>query len=161
MKIVEFAMEKETAARKHYEQLAECAINPGLRKIFNMLADEERKHCEVVQNLKQHSGMGKETDVLRNATDFLMKTFESNKEFLCDAETLEAYRHAVSMEEESIRLYEDAYAKAEDPGEKEAFRILSEQERRHKLLVENIIEFVENPERTLEDAEFARYDPEF
>lgn len=159
MKIYEFVMEKELASKTYYENLSHCAEHPGIKKIFAMLAEEEQKHYDTVKNMKGFPGMKDATDVLKTATDFLVSTFKENQKVLCDFKTLEAYRHAIKMEEESIRLYGEAMAGASE--NEEILTLLLEQEEGHKLLLENIIEFVTKPERTLEDAEFARSDPNF
>jgi|GEM_PF-1866069 len=160
MKIHDYAMEREEAAKKHYEKLSECAKSTGIKKIFAALAEEEQKHFEFLKNAEKIEGMQKKTDLLENAEKLLVSSVKNNDEFLCNSETLKAYQKAVEMENESIRIYEKALADTNDSVEKDLFRFLADQEIKHKYLVENIIEFVTKPDRTVENAEFARFETE-
>ncbi|MBK5251903.1 MAG: ferritin family protein [Peptostreptococcaceae bacterium] len=160
MKIQDYAIEKEEAAKKYYENFSGCSKNPGIKKIFNMLAEEEQKHCDILKNIDKYDGMEKETGLLENATELLISSLKTNKESLCNSENLEVYEKAIEMEHESIRIYENAFSETDDPKAKKAFRFLADQEIKHKSLIENIIEFITKPKRTVEDAEFARLDPE-
>jgi rubrerythrin len=156
MKIQDYAIEKEEAAKKYYENLSECSKNPGIKKIFTILAEEEQKHCDILKNIGKYEGMEKETDLIENATELLVSSLKTNRESLCNSENLEAYRKAIEMEHESIRIYENAFSETDDPKAKETFRFLADQEIKHKSLIENIVEFVTEPDRTVEHAEFAR-----
>ncbi len=160
MKIQDYAIKKEEAAQKYYENLSGCSKNPGIKKIFNMLAEEEQKHCDILRNIGKYEGMEKETGLLENATELLMSSLKTNRESLCNSENIDVYEKAIEMEHESIRIYEDAFSETDDPKAKKAFRFLADQEIKHKTLIENIIEFIKKPERTVEHAEFARLDSE-
>jgi len=158
MKIHNYAMEREEAAKKYYENLSECARSTGIKKIFAALAEEEQKHFDLLKNTENREGMQKKTDLLENAEKLLVSSLKNNDEFLCNSETINAYQKAVEMEHESIKIYENAFAEANNPGEKATFRFLADQEIKHKSLIENIIEFVTKPNRTVEHAEFARFE---
>ncbi|PLX33644.1 MAG: hypothetical protein C0604_03280 [Clostridiales bacterium] len=160
MKIHDYAMEREEAAKEYYEILSECAKSAGIRKIFAALAEEEQKHFELLRNAAKIEGMQKKTDLFENAEKLLVASVKNKDEFLCNSETLKAYEKAVEMEHESIRIYENAFAETDDPAEKNTFRFLADQEIRHKSLMENIIDFVTKPDRTVEHAEFARFETE-
>ena len=158
MKIQDYAIEREEAAKKYYENLSECSKNPGVKKIFSVLAQEEEKHGAMLKNISKYEGMKKESDMLKNVKELLVSSSNPDEKVLCNSETLQAYRKAVEMEHESIRIYENAFSETDDPKEKEAFRFLADQEIRHKSVIENIIEFITEDDRTVEQAEFARFD---
>ena len=48
MDIFEFAIEKEQLAEQYYRKLAQKTSNKGFTNIFNMLADEEVKHQQII-----------------------------------------------------------------------------------------------------------------
>ncbi|HKL09857.1 MAG TPA: ferritin family protein [Clostridia bacterium] len=160
MKIHDYAMEREEAAKEYYENLSECAKSTGIKKIFAVLAEEEQKHFEILKNAEKSEGMQIETNLLEKAEKLLVSSLKNKDEFLCNSETLEAYEKAIEMEHESIRIYENAFNETDAPGEKKTFRFLADQEIKHKALIENIIEFVTKPDRTVEHAEFARFETE-
>lgn len=160
MKIQDYAIEKEEAAKNYYEDLSKCSKNPGIKKIFAMLAEEEQKHCDILNHIGNFNGMGNESSLLENSAELLISSLKTDKESLCNSESIGAYEKAIEMEHESIRIYENAFSETDDPEAKKAFRFLADQEIKHKSLLENIIEFVTKPERTVEHAEFARLDSE-
>lgn len=43
------ALMQETKARKFYEECAKIMEHPGAKKMFEFLADEERKHEALIQ----------------------------------------------------------------------------------------------------------------
>ncbi|MHC4157165.1 MAG: hypothetical protein ACYST6_19935 [Planctomycetota bacterium] len=65
MDIFEFAMEKEKLAEDYYRRLCLKTSNKGLSNILTMLADEERKHFDLVQQMRQNAPHAMtDTDVL-------------------------------------------------------------------------------------------------
>ncbi len=70
MDIFEFAMEKEKYAEQYYRQLAEKVDHTGLKSILAMLADEEAKHFQTVQQMKASASPSiAETPVLQKAKE--------------------------------------------------------------------------------------------
>ena len=52
MDIYEFSLNMEREGEEYYRLLAKNTTSPGLYKIFTMLADEEVKHCKVIESIK-------------------------------------------------------------------------------------------------------------
>ncbi len=48
--IFDFAIKCERGAGNKYEKLAEYVLDQGMKDIFNMLSDEEKKHEELLKN---------------------------------------------------------------------------------------------------------------
>ncbi|MHC4153629.1 MAG: ferritin-like domain-containing protein [Planctomycetota bacterium] len=155
MDIFEFAMQKEKLSEDYYRQLAAQTDNTGLKRIFNMLADEEAHHFSVVDQMRSKvpdklSG----TDVLSEAKEVFARMREDTKKFDFDAGQVETYKKARDIEEESRKFYLQKADEVEDPSQKGIFRKLAEEEKKHYFLLDNIIEFVCQPETWLENAEF-------
>lgn len=155
MNIFAFAMEKEKYSESYYRDLAGRTGNEGLKNILNMLADEEAKHYNVVKNMQ--SGVPRdvaETTVLSDAKDIFTKMRESAEKFNFDISQKELYQKALQIEKDSRQFYLEKARELAEPRQKEAFKKLAEEENKHYVLLENIIDFVSRPEMWLENAEF-------
>ncbi|MHC4498426.1 MAG: ferritin-like domain-containing protein [Planctomycetota bacterium] len=155
MDIFEFAMQKEKLSEENYRQLAAQTDNPGLKSIFNMLADEEAHHFTVVEQMRSKvpdklSG----TDVLSEAQQIFARMREGTRKFDFDAGQIQVYEKARDIEEESRKFYLEKADEVQDPSQKAIFTKLAEEEKKHYLLLDNIIDFVSRPETWLENAEF-------
>ena len=159
MDIFEFAMEKEKYAEQHYRQLAERIDHAGLKGILLMLADEEAKHVQTVEQMKARTPLTiTETPVLQNAKAVFEKMDKGAETFSFDASEVDLYRKACDIEAESKRYYLEKAEEVTDAGQKELFRKLAEEENKHLMLVQGLCDFVAKPETFLEDAEFNHFD---
>ncbi len=68
MNIYDFAMQMEKDGENYYRELAAASEIAGLKKIFDMLADEEVKHFQIFRQLKEKKGETQfpETSILTN-----------------------------------------------------------------------------------------------
>jgi rubrerythrin len=159
MDIFQFAMEKEKYSEQFYRDLANRTSYVGLRNIFTMLADEEVKHCHIVEHMKAETpNVVSETPLLAHAREIFEKMRGSTKKFDFNITEAELYRKASDIEEESERFYLDRAEEVEDPAQKELFKKLAAEEHKHWLIVDNIRSLVARPETFLENAEFFHYD---
>jgi rubrerythrin len=155
MDIFEFAMQKEKLSEGNYRQLAAQTDNAGLKSIFNMLADEEAHHFSVVEKMRSKiPDKLSRTDVLSDAREVFAKMREGTRKFDFDSGQIEIYKKARDIEEESRKFYLEKADEVEDHCQKGIFRKLAEEEKKHYFLLDNIIEFVCQPETWLENAEF-------
>jgi rubrerythrin len=154
MNIFDFAMEKEKYSEDYYRQLTAKSNDKGLVKIFNMLADEEARHYEIVSDMKKDIAPDLvEMAVLSDAKNIFAKMRDSAQNFNFNIHQTELYRKAQDIERQSRDFYLE---KADEVAEaqKEIFLKLADEEKKHYFLLENIIEFVSRPETWLENAEF-------
>jgi len=159
MDIFKFAMEKEKFSEDYYRQLSKKTNNEGLSNILTMLAEEERKHFNVVQQMQQQKPQKKtETDVLGNAREIFEKMRQSTEKFSFDISELELYEKARDIEKESRQFYLEKSNEVTDPSHKEIFRKLADEEQKHFALVQRICDFVAKPQWFLENAEMYRFD---
>ena len=155
MDILEFALEKERVSREYYLDLAEKTSHSGLRKIFQMLADQESDHYDTIKHMKSHiSPSLTETKVLEEARGIFQKIQESSNDFDFSTSELEAYEMARENETKSMNFYLDKAKEAEDNARKNLFLALADEEKKHYTVLDNICDFVSEPQRYLEDAEF-------
>lgn len=157
MNVFDFAMEMEDAGRAYYLDLAEQATLPGLKTIFTDLAEDERKHFALFEQLKagrrgQDLPASKALTSARNLFGKLAGGAAALKDI---PETLAAYRHAMTLEADSFRLYEDAAEKETDAGVKALLLQIAAEEHNHFVILENLYRFVNAPNESLEWGEFS------
>lgn len=164
MNVYDFAMKMELDGKKYYEELMNNAEDKGLKKIFEMLAKDEEEHHRIIKNMKDNDTKYAKSETLKNANNIFSKMLSTDQKFNLTTRAIEAYKHALELENESIRLYEDKYEESENQEQKKIFKSLAYEEKKHKLIIENILDFVSQPERergvkTIDsDPEFARFE---
>ena len=155
MDILEFALEKERLSREFYHNLADKAENIGLRNIFLMLVDQESEHCRIIEKMKAHvSPLITQTDVLGDARRIFEEMKEASEKFDFDVTELDLYREARAKEIKSRQFYLEKAREVDNPEQEDIFRKLAAQELKHYILLDNICDFVSEPECYLENAEF-------
>lgn len=154
MDIFDYAMQMEKDGENYYRRLAESTANKGVKSIFSMLADEEVRHFNILKDAKfQTPQQIRESTILHDTRNIFTELKQSGERWNPDAEQKELYRKARDIEEKSRKFYlENAQHAA--VGQKEIFLKLAEEERKHYLLLENILQLVSRPESWLENAEF-------
>ena len=49
--VLDYLLKVEEDGEKYYRNLAAATLNPRLQRIFNLLADEERKHHAAIEDI--------------------------------------------------------------------------------------------------------------
>lgn len=157
MNVLDFAMDMESDGKAYYEKLAKATDLPGLKSIFSWLAEDEQKHYDIFSALKagNTSTSMPETDILASARNVFEHLPRDAKALSDVSGALDAYRHAMKVEAESCKLYEDAAAKEEDSAIRDLLLKIAEEERKHFNVLENLYNFVNAPNQHLSWAEFS------
>ncbi|WP_305041431.1 ferritin family protein [Geoalkalibacter sp.] len=157
MNVFDFAMKMETDAEAYYKQLAEQTNVEGIRNIFLDLAADEKKHFQIFEAMKARTGAtsmeeSKALDNARNAFEKLLKGKPAAGSIKGD---LQAYEHAMKMEAEGARVYEEALAKESNPEVQNLLKRVIAEEQKHFNIIRNVYDFVNAPNEYLEWAEFS------
>jgi rubrerythrin len=158
MDIFEYAMKMEQDGRKFYLELAENAENNGIRRILKMLADDELKHYNVLQEMKSRKPEMADTRILDDAKNVFEEISREEKTALFTGAQGDLYQRAQEIESKSRDFYQQKAKEAEEPFQKDIFSRLANEEQKHHILLENIIGYVTRPERWLENAEWHHMD---
>jgi len=160
MNVFDFAMKMEVDGKAYYEKLARETSLPGLRTIFNRLAEDEQKHYETFKALKSGTkveAMAK-TTILADAQNVFAELPRGGASLQGLKGDLDAYLHAMRLEEDSFRLYEDAAGKEQDAGTKALLLQIAAEEHKHFDVLGNIYHFVNAPNQFLAWREFSNLD---
>lgn len=155
MNIYTFAKQFEVDGREYYLKLAGESKSEYLKQLFTMLADDELKHYEIVSRLQEQDAEYVQSDSFQKVPTIFQKYLEQNESFEAEITKLEAYAHAVELEKESFEFYREQGEKAKNPIEREIFFRIANEEKKHQITLENLMEMVRKPEVWVESPEFS------
>ena len=153
MDIYEYAMQMEKDGEDYYRELSRKTANVGLQNILTMLADAEVKHYNVFQGMKKNEGIpDTDTEILSNVKNIFIRMREEEQTGV-DSSQVELYRKAQEIEKKTRDFYLE---KADEvkASQKAIFIKIAGEEKKHYLILENIIDFVSCPETWLENPEW-------
>ena len=154
MDIFDYALQMEKDGENFYREIAQKTSTKGLRRILTMLADEEVKHHQAIESMKQNKYQMTETNVLDDAKNIFIKMKDQDETFEPDLEQTEFYARAQEIEKKSQQFYQEKARQTDKDDQKKLFERLAKEEEKHYFLLENIIAFVSRPKQWLENAEW-------
>lgn len=157
MNVFDFAMKMEEDGKAYYQKMAGETSHSGMKTIFNRLAEDEQKHYDIFQELKTSGKVPdmQETTVLEESKNIFADLPKSEKTLQNISNDLDAYRHAMQLEVDSFRLYEEAAEKESDQTVKNLLLKVAAEERKHFNILDNIYQFVNAPNQHLAWGEFS------
>ena len=158
MDIFDYAMQMEKDGESFYRSIAVKTDNNGLKAIVTMLADEEVKHYQVIERIKQDQYEMPETNILDDAKSIFIQMKEKGEDFDSDLEQIELYKKAQEIEKQSQQFYQGKANEVDKDIQKQLFKQLAKEEEKHYFLLDNMIEFVSRPKQWLENAEWYHLD---
>ena len=159
MDIYKYALQMELDGRHFYLDMMKKTNNKGLKNILTMMADSEAKHYNVILDMQKNdkTEFSVDTEVLTNVKNIFMKMKEE-KDIDVDVSQAEFYKKALKTEADARKFYLERADEEEDSHRKEIFLNLAEEERKHCVLLENMIGFVSQPADWLENPEWYHLD---
>ncbi len=135
--IIQFAIEKEIEAAEFYEQCAGQESFSGARKTLQEMAAEERKHQKMLENIGQNEASLEGYDWKwipdMKRSDYMVDlTYEPGMHYT------DILRLAMKREENALKLYNELQDKTPDQGQKKIFKMLCQEEAKHKLFLETL-----------------------
>lgn len=161
MQIFSFAKQLEIDGEKYYRELAQTAPDRGVAAILTLLADGEKTHLKIIEELEAKTPCtdGCDDPILDNAKTIFMEMKERGTPLSFDGQHYaQAYEKAVADEQAAIQFYEERAEATQNPYHRDILLKLANEEKKHKHLLENLVEFVGRPDAWLEDAEFNHLD---
>jgi len=132
-KTIQFALEKENEAVDFYEQCSGLTTRSGMKEAFKEMADEERKHVRMLENIKPASIQKMSIQEIPNLkiSDYLV-----DMKFTPGMSYRDLLILAMKREEKSVALYTSLKEKGGDPNIVKLFQILAQEELKHKNRLE-------------------------
>ncbi len=156
MNVFDFAMKMEMDGKAYYEKLAADTNVVGLKAIFVRLAADEQKHYDVVKAMKEGGGWPMaDTTVLDDAKN-VFRDLMGDKTIVGGLrKDLDAYLHAMKVEADSVRLYEDMAKKEANAETVQLLLKIANEETKHYNIMENLYDLVLAPQNYLAWGEFS------
>jgi len=135
--ILDFAIENEIEAENFYIELSNEETFSGSKTFLQEFAGEEKKHQDLLKKFKENREVLDNykfewiTDIKRS--DYMVDiTYEKGMPY---TDTL---RLAMKREEKALALYNELLEKADDDALKKIFKMLCQEEAKHKNILETI-----------------------
>lgn len=154
MDIFDYALQMEKDGEQFYREIAKKTGNKGLQTILTMLANEEFKHYQAIESMRQNKYQMTETNVLDDVRNIFIEMKDQEETFEPDQEQAELYARAQEIEKKSQQFYQEKAHQTDKDNQKKLFERLAKEEEKHYFLIENIIAFVSRPKQWLENAEW-------
>lgn len=155
MELLDLALSMENDLKVFYEKQAQLNESNSLKVPFMLLAKEEETHAQIIKSYSDHIALPlPDSHIIAdvNAIFKEMKNFKVEIKELPNQ--LDVYRMALEKEKQSVAFYQDLQDKASEPQSKTVFGYLIEQEKKHCIIVEELIKMASRPEEWVESAEF-------
>ncbi len=137
--ILDYAIGKEKEAKQFYLDISEEEGLYGNRQTFLDFAKEEDKHVVMLEKLKA----GVIADGIDNYEFKWIKDIKRG-DLVLDIEYKKGMNYrdilmlAIKREEKALKLYNDLQVRVEDPDHAKIFKLLCQEEAKHKLYLESL-----------------------
>jgi rubrerythrin len=135
--IIAFAIEKEREAIDFYTEISENESLQGVKQTFIDFANEEKKHEKMLQDMGSNKEKIAEYEFKwipdMKRSDYMVDiTYEKGMHYT------EILRLAMKREEKALQLYNELATKTDKSEFVNLFKILSQEEAKHKNILETI-----------------------
>jgi rubrerythrin len=162
MNVFEYAKKMELDGINYYRKEAELTKHSGFKEILKLLIRAEQKHYDFFDSLQKDCAAEKlpkfPDEKVKNIFQQMMKDKEN---FDFSEEEVEIYRKALEIEERSEKFYRDEAEKAENAKVKEQLLQIADEESKHRLIVDGMVECINRPNQWVEHAMFSWLRPEY
>ncbi len=159
----EYAMKMEKEGREFYLEQAGKMEDKVLKKIYEELAADEDRHYAIFKALLE----GKEadvkaafqTDILKTTKNVFQTLKDSKEKFAAyPSDVREAWVKARDIEDNAEEFYRKQAKEATNEVEKETWQVIADEERKHYIAMDNVVNFIDHPNQWLESAEWTNLD---
>jgi rubrerythrin len=137
--LIAFAIEKEKEAADFYEENSESEMMSGKRQMLKEFAAEERKHQRMLEDFLA-TGVAEKIEEYRFEwiTDIKRSDYVDTIAYKPGMAYNELLMLAMKREEAALKLYNELLDKADSDGAKSLFKMLCQEEAKHKLALETL-----------------------
>jgi len=137
--IIDFAIAKEIEAEEFYRSVAAQESFAGKQEMFLEYAAEEKKHQSLLTNLKTGKTDKKLEDYdFKWITDIKRSNYVHEVEYTPGMAYQDILMLACKREEKALLLYNELQARAETDEARKVFKVLCQEEAKHKLALETM-----------------------
>jgi rubrerythrin len=157
MQVFEYAKKMELDGINFYKREAEKTTKSGFKRILELLIHEERKHYAFLEELENNCPAAKLETLALDRAENIFQEMRKNKEgFDFSEDQVEAYRKALEIERKSEKFYRDLAEKQKNPEIKKQLLMVAEEEKKHVIMVDGLVEYIDRPNQWVEHAMFSQ-----
>lgn len=137
--VIEFAIEKEKEAADFYDTASAEESMSGKKEMLKEFAAEERKHQLLLEKFKAE-GIDQSVKAYKLIwiTDIKRSDYVDEIEYRKGMAYNEMLMLAMKREEKALKLYNELLKNTEDPDARKLFKMLCQEEAKHKLALETL-----------------------
>ncbi len=135
--ILQFAIDREKEAVAFYKELSENETFSAAKETFLNFAAEEQKHVDLVSDIKGNKDKI-ESYEFKKITDLKISDYLVEKQYAPNMIMPDILRIAMKREEKAVNLYNELAGQTSDPQVEKVFRMLAQEEAKHKLALESM-----------------------
>jgi len=137
--VLDFAIEKEKEAAEFYAHISREEAFSGAAKMFEEFAQEERKHQRLLEDFKARGLSVSIKDYqFKWITDIKRSNYVVDIEYRRGMGYNDILMLAMKREEKALQLYNDFLDKADSEESRTLFKMLCQEEAKHKLALETM-----------------------
>jgi len=141
--IIKQAIASEVEAKKFYENAANTLKDPYLKKLFASLAEEEKRHRDILSQIYTSNTIDR---YFTETRDYKVAETMDEPELSMDMKPADAFALAMKKEEAAMKQYTEMANMCDDADKRQVFLDLAAMERDHKLKMETAFTDVGYPE---------------
>ena len=141
--IIKQAIANEVEARKFYDDAANTLKDPYLKKLFAGLAEEEKKHRDILTKIYTSNTMDR---YFSESRDYKVAETVDEPQLSMEMKPADAFALAMKKEEAAMKQYTEMAGMCDDDGKRQVFLDLAAMERDHKLKMESAFIDIGYPE---------------
>lgn len=135
--IIDFAIAREKEAHAFYTELSNEASMSGAKEMLIEFAQEEEKHAVLLESIGTEDSEKTLSDYKwKWITDIKRSDYVVEMEYKPGMAYHEILMIAMKREEKALALYNEMLSQAEDENSKKIFKMLCQEEAKHKLALE-------------------------
>jgi rubrerythrin len=135
--IIDFAIEKEKEAAAFYTEAAKQTSFAGVKESLEEMAQEEKKHQSMLENLESNKEVLKEYK-FKWIPDMKRSDYMVDLKYQDGMSYTDILRLAMKREEQALQMYNELQKKTVNPEHIKLFKVLCQEEAKHKLFLETL-----------------------
>jgi rubrerythrin len=163
MNVYDFAIQMSSDGEKFFQTLTKQVKKPGLRTILVMLANDQAIHRRGFEKRRQKEGASlsdaKSLTGVLNPFAQRLKRLGRGERLDEDLPPAELYRRGQELDKECEDFFRKRASRVKNQRLKQAILGVAEEQRKHSVTLEHLINFIMEPQQELEDAEWNITEP--
>ena len=160
MDVFETAMKMEQDGRQYYLDNAAKTDDPTFKRVLMELAGDELKHYNIFKAMRDHQPAEYKSDETTTIFATVKNVFETlkaeGKDFSAATNALHVWETAREVEKKAEAFYREKAAGLTDEKQKAILEAIADEEHRHWVSLEQVMQFLDHPRQWLEDAEWSK-----